>query len=122
MVSLDRDLPYCGIRPSDVAFVKIDVEGAELEVIRGASNLLSESHPTLYLEAEPEWLERFDHTVADVFAELSSYGYESYLVTDSGITQVDAGSYLAQYASGLGLNNVLFLHPSNSVAVAALGG
>ena len=32
------------------AFVKIDVEGAEVEVLMGATRLLSEIRPTLYLE------------------------------------------------------------------------
>lgn len=112
MVALDRDLERYGISPSDVTFVKIDVEGAELEVLRGATFLLSVAHPGIFIEVEPEWLSRFDHSVDDVFAEMSNYGYQSYLVHDSGITLTDSERYLTQYNSGRGSNNVLFLHSS----------
>jgi hypothetical protein len=37
-----------GLRPPNV--VKIDVEGAELEVLQGASRALSEFHPKIFLE------------------------------------------------------------------------
>jgi len=112
MVSLDRDLEFYGISPSEVAFVKIDVEGAELEVLRGASNLLSAVHPGIFLEAEPKWLGRFGHSVRDVFMEMSNHGYLPYLVHDAQITSTDINQYLAQYESGLGSNNVLFIHTS----------
>jgi hypothetical protein len=36
-------LPQNGIKAEDVNWVKIDVEGAELEVLRGATNVLSKS-------------------------------------------------------------------------------
>lgn len=36
------------MRPPDV--IKIDVEGAELLVLRGASRTLTEYHPTLFVE------------------------------------------------------------------------
>lgn len=110
MVSLDHDLERLGIRVSDVAFMKIDVEGAELEVLRGAANLLGMSHPAVYLEAEPQWLGRFGHSVSDVFEEMSGRGYGSHLVTKSGILAVDVDSYLNQYSLPGGSNNVLFLH------------
>jgi FkbM family methyltransferase len=109
MVTLDRDLVACKVEPSRVAFVKIDVEGAELEVLRGAANLLNAGHPAVYLEAEPQWLSRFGHSVGDVFQEMSRYGYNSFLVSDSGIIPTDVDAYLEQYESGSGSNNVLFL-------------
>lgn len=112
MVSLDHDLELQGIHLSDVAFIKIDVEGAELEVLRGAHKLLSNSHPAVFLEAEPEWLGRMGHSVADVFAEMSGHGYSPHLVTPSGITPTDLDAYLLQYESHSGENNVLFLHAS----------
>ncbi len=41
--TLDNLLPQNGIKAEDVNWVKIDVEGAELEVLRGATNVLSKS-------------------------------------------------------------------------------
>lgn len=112
MVRLDHDLESCGISPSDVGFVKIDVEGAELEVLRGASKLLSVGRPVVYLETEPQWIERLGHSVEDVFNEMSSHGYQPHLVSESGLTSTNVDSYLAQYAAQRTYNNVLFLPAS----------
>jgi FkbM family methyltransferase len=112
MVSLDHDLESCGIRPTDVGFVKIDVEGAELEVLRGASNLLSVGRPAVYLETEPEWVERLGHSVEEVFNEMSSHGYQPHLVSESGLTSTNVDSYLTQYATQRTYNNVLFVAAS----------
>ena len=113
MVSLDQDLATSGIKPTDVAFVKIDVEGAELEVLRGATTLLSEGRPIVYLEAEPQWLERAGHTVRDLFAEMARHGYQPKLVGESELIPTDAHSYVAQYNEGRAYNDVLFVHPAS---------
>lgn len=109
IVTLDRELDLQGIRPSDVGFVKIDVEGAELEVLRGASGLLSQGRPALYLEVEPRWLERMGHSVEDIFSTMENHGYQPNLVSETSIKPTNAASYLAQYANRRECNNVLFL-------------
>jgi FkbM family methyltransferase len=43
-------------RPSNV--IKIDVEGAELQVLQGASRALSEYHPSVFLETHGDQLHR----------------------------------------------------------------
>jgi FkbM family methyltransferase len=59
---------------SDVGFVKIDVEGAELSVLRGAHALLQKERPTLLVEIEEA------HQSADgmdrVFDYLRDLGYQ----------------------------------------------
>ncbi|GJF14849.1 hypothetical protein NGTWS1803_28480 [Mycolicibacterium cyprinidarum] len=109
MVSLDYDMKCCGVRPADVGFVKIDVEGAELEVLCGASDLLSIGRPVVYLETEPEWIERLGHSVGDVFNEMSRHGYQPYLVSEVDLTPTTVDAYLAQYSTQRKYNNVLFL-------------
>ena len=52
-ISLDR---FAGDLPPD--FIKIDVEGAEMEVLRGAEKLLREIHPALVIETHSAELER----------------------------------------------------------------
>jgi hypothetical protein len=93
--------------------VKIDVEGAELAVLRGAKNLLSIGHPAVYLEAEPKWLSRWGQSIADLFAEMSALGYEAKLATEDGLLDTDAAAYSEQYESERKFNNVLFLHPDS---------
>ena len=108
MATLDSDLESCGIHLSDVAFVKIDVEGAELEVLKGAKNLLSQGRPIVYMEVEPPWLERMGHSVGDIFDLMAHHGYEPSLVSERGALGTDTNSYLAQYADRREFNNVLF--------------
>lgn len=51
VVKLDSDLHIEG----KISLIKIDVEGMELDVIRGASALLQEHRPALVLECNREW-------------------------------------------------------------------
>lgn len=58
------------IRPPNV--VKIDVEGAELDVLKGAMRTLSEFHPTLFIEVHGEQL----HWDCHAFLEARGYKVE----------------------------------------------
>jgi FkbM family methyltransferase len=53
-----------------VAFVKVDVEGAEVEVIAGAERLLQRCRPALVVEVRPE------QTEPEVRRRLAALGYE----------------------------------------------
>jgi FkbM family methyltransferase len=64
-----------------VDFVKIDVEGAEMLVLRGMERILrSQSPPVLMLEAFPSWMEDFGFTLSDMFNLLSEHGYVVYFL------------------------------------------
>lgn len=69
-----------GIGVSDVAFIKIDVEGFELQVLRGATRLLREWRPILLVEIDRNRLQRsaFD----DLFLLLAAHGYRGHLYID----------------------------------------
>lgn len=55
-----------------VDFIKIDVEGAELKVLKGAKRILSEDHPFLVIEIH---YFDFDDMDEQVLKELEQYGY-----------------------------------------------
>jgi FkbM family methyltransferase len=61
-----------------VSLVKIDVEGAELDVIEGAAALLDEIHPALLVEADPgERAERVDARLAAIgYRETTPVGFD----------------------------------------------
>jgi FkbM family methyltransferase len=61
----------------DVRFMKIDVEGHELSVLRGGEGLLHESRPTLLVEIEQRHLDG-DLTIADVVDYLTNRGYNCF--------------------------------------------
>ncbi len=71
-VSLDFYAAKHGVVPS---LIKIDVEGAEIAVLRGASNLLREKHPMLIVEVDSTNQLRFGFTADDLLSELKAFGY-----------------------------------------------
>ncbi len=83
MTTLDAEVASLGLRP---AVVKIDVEGAELDVLRGAERLLSEARPVLFLSLHAGPLAALGLTPADVMAWLDArrYGCEV-IATDQEI-------------------------------------
>ncbi|MDA4122806.1 MAG: FkbM family methyltransferase [Thaumarchaeota archaeon] len=58
------------LKLSKVSFVKIDVEGFELEVLKGARNVLSSSHPSLAMETHD-----FGPSEEEIGNYLRTFGY-----------------------------------------------
>ena len=64
-----------------VRFIKMDVEGAEPQVIRGAARILREDRPVILSELHSTQLERASGTTADRFlSELHELGYRAHLL------------------------------------------
>jgi FkbM family methyltransferase len=61
-----------------ITFMKVDVEGAELGVFKGAERILREQSPLLIFECENRHLG--GACVEDVFAYLNGLGYDGYFV------------------------------------------
>lgn len=59
----------------DVGFVKIDVEGYELAVLRGARGLIERERPVLMVEIEQRHL---DMPMSEVFRYVEGMGYEGW--------------------------------------------
>ena len=60
---------------SSVSVIKIDVEGAELEVLKGAERTLRAEKPALVIEIENKYLARNGANGADIRTYLHSLGY-----------------------------------------------
>ncbi|MCC6676171.1 MAG: FkbM family methyltransferase [Phycisphaerales bacterium] len=70
-------------------FIKIDVEGAELEVFKGAAGLLRSRPPAIAFEADQN-MQRFGYTRADLIGFLSGCSpYRYYYITAHGFTATD---------------------------------
>jgi FkbM family methyltransferase len=59
----------------DVAFVKIDVEGHELNVLNGAIELLEQSQPVFLVEAEDRHRDKATRSIFDFFEARSYRGF-----------------------------------------------
>jgi FkbM family methyltransferase len=80
-----RRLDDLGLPP--VGLVKIDVEGHELEVLRGAAGILARDRPALQLEAEER---HRPGAVASTAAFLAEFGYAGWVLAPEGLRSLDA--------------------------------
>lgn len=73
-------------RVGPLRFAKVDVEGHELAVFKGAEGTLRHDKPYLLFECEERHLTT--HSPRDVFAFLERLGYDGYLIHDRGFVPV----------------------------------
>ncbi len=69
-----------------IGLIKIDVEGGELAVLRGARKLLQEHRPIILYEEFERGYQQFGYTIQDTRAYLRDFGYEL-LAIDSHTTR-----------------------------------
>jgi FkbM family methyltransferase len=101
------------IASDSVAFMKVDVEGADLGALRGAGALIERSTPTILIEVSPSLLARHGHTPADVGDFFAQHGYATYGYDDGRLTRLVVAA-----ANG----DVVAVHPRRAAAVEALLG
>ena len=65
-----------------IDFMKVDVEGAELEVLKGAQEILKRDHPVLHLEIEERWMNSFGYGAAEIESFLRRIGYNAFMTYD----------------------------------------
>lgn len=79
-----RTLDSCAL--SDVGFVKVDVEGFELQVLDGARGTIARDKPVLLIELEER------HTgkpIEDLIAAVTAMGYAAHFVQDGVLLSID---------------------------------
>jgi len=91
-------------------FIKIDVEGAELDVLKGAKHYLVNAAPLIAMEYVSKERKNESHQQATEW--LRSLNYTSHIITADGLLSViaDINTYLDQ--SGLESDNIVFLKSS----------
>lgn len=83
-----------------IGFIKIDVEGAESLVLKGARKVIEMDKPIFFWEAALSLDRKFNrNNVADCFSILNSYGYEHYFVNSEKSFQYlnDVTDFIANY-------------------------
>jgi FkbM family methyltransferase len=81
-ITLDEYVASRGLTHVDV--MKVDVEGGELDVFRGAKRVMNEMRPTLICEALDAAAEPWGHAARDVIEAVSVFGYRWFDVQDDG--------------------------------------
>ena len=81
-LKLDTIVEALNLKPT---FIKIDVEGAEFEVLLGMQETLSQYHPTLMLEIHPQW-QPSGASVDKIYQIMTHHGYSSQNITHDPIS------------------------------------
>jgi hypothetical protein len=62
-----------------VDFIKMDIQGAEIDLLKGARNTIQKSKPIIFTEATEEFL-----SIKQLFDYLSDLGYSVYYIQPKG--------------------------------------
>jgi len=92
-VSLDSFWREIGEKQVD--FIKCDVEGFELFILRGARYLIERCRPVFYNELNLEWCKRYDYLPKDIFHLFEGYGYTPfYIEPGEGLIPVNTETHV----------------------------
>lgn len=97
-----------------VGLIKLDLEGAEVNALRGADRILMKDKPALVIEIAPGHLERAGTSPRNLIALLAQYGYELCAVVGEEVRLVPGGikQMLARAADQWPpQEDRLFMHP-----------
>jgi FkbM family methyltransferase len=84
IVALDEEILQSGLPAPD--FIKIDIEGWEIEALRGARNILELHKPALFLEMHGETIRDKRRQVAEIVAFLWEMNYRRIRHIETGTT------------------------------------
>lgn len=85
-ISVDaRTLDACAF--SNVGFIKIDVEGFEMQVLAGARGTIAHFKPVLLIELEER---HTDRKIEDLIGDVAAFGYSAHFVDGGGIKPIAA--------------------------------
>jgi len=92
-ISLDSFWREIGEKPVD--FIKCDVEGFELFVLRGATKLIERCQPVFYNELNAEWCKRYDYLPTDIFDFFREREYTPFYIDEKkGLLSVDVEKHV----------------------------
>ncbi|MBV8462025.1 MAG: FkbM family methyltransferase [Acidimicrobiales bacterium] len=80
-VALDDYLEGRGVEPESISFVKVDVEGAELDVLRGAQTTLRHATPAVVVEFLPVRMRELGDEPETLFGLMEGLGYRPWMAS-----------------------------------------
>lgn len=98
--TLDKFIEEQNIEKVD--FLKMDIQGSELDLMEGGINTLLKYHPIIFTEASNSELNRRGKSILDLYNKLISMDYDVFRITKNGLSliskfdQVKDGNWLAK--------------------------
>ena len=89
----------------NISFIKCDIEGAELLMLKGAVNSLRKFKPKLLLEVNEEWTKRLNYSPKEVIDLLKELNYEYQIVGEDKKIHSSSGDIEKDLTIG---NNLFF--------------
>ena len=80
-------------------FIKIDTEGAEINVLRGAANSIRRFRPGMFVEVNPEALARFGRQPQELWEAIRQMGYLPHRATRTGLRRFDDFASVSTYCN-----------------------
>jgi len=93
IITLDDEIPQAKLAPPN--FIKIDIEGWEIEALRGARNTLIQHKPALFLEMHGETMREKKRKVTEIVDFLWETGYRRIHHIESGSAVTPENSLVA---------------------------
>lgn len=112
--TLDNFTETYNLKPD---FIKIDVEGHELSVLKGGENYISTEHPTLIIELEQR--HHKDIQIESIFDSFKNKGYHCFYYSKEKecLFSIDDKTHLTNTLDFFGkpqyINNYIFIHSTN---------
>jgi len=87
-----------------VDFIKLDIDGFECGMLRGASEVMARWHPIIVMELAPYALEEQGASLGELIALLTKYGYALYELSSAAPLAMDPEVLEKQIPPGASLN------------------
>ena len=69
-------------------FIKCDVEGAELLVLKGGEETLKSKKPVIFIELLRKWAQKFNYHPNEVIKFLKNLGYKCFIISNNNLIEV----------------------------------
>lgn len=107
---LDDFAVRSGIKKLD--FIKCDVEGAELFVLRGGLETIKQHKPIIFIEMLRKWAAKFDYHPNEIISLLGQQGFDCYAIDGEKLL------FLASMDDSVMTTNFFFVHKSRKGEIA----
>jgi FkbM family methyltransferase len=98
----------------EIGIIKIDVEGAEFDVIKGANQVLEKFQPLLIVEFCAATASLAGHELADLYFRLKNLGYASFLLKNHMLCEINVDAIKGDNDF---FENIIFVNTNNSSVI-----